>query len=124
MIYTKWDWIRRACRLCGMENSALIAEELDKLISKLYLRKTTPQWIEEYRNYNLTKTTDIYHAATAGEFCVPCYERFRERHPSCEGCLLVINGEECLCDFSLFSKFLYEFHNEKSFTILNFELPC
>ena len=123
MLYTKWDWISRGCALCGLENSALIAKELDTSISKLYMERYTTAWIALHRCFNVLDKGSLLEVAQCVAFCVPCEIRKLEK-ASCAECRLAKHDEVCLCEHSLFQKFLNTFTDEIDFAIIDLEMPC
>lgn len=98
---SKWIWLRKKCSRLGFKKAAVLAQEIDDVLLRLYGDSSTEEWRFAEKSY-----VKAYFKASRLDFildtrfCPGCVES-----KDCESCLF---GEEvgiCTENYSLFSRF-------------------
>lgn len=93
----KWEYVAKLCRHEGYVKSAEVADEIDKILDRLYKQKHTAAWRRDFPPDCL----DIHEVASITEFCIACVVH---KH-SCYKCKFMLKTGKCTHDESLLSRF-------------------
>jgi len=104
---SKWEWIEKACVENGFKRSAIIANEIETLLKRLYCNTKTKEWENDHEAYVFDDAEEIDFLRSSPEYCIACVES-----QNCEDCLLAIGDFRCSNEKSLYRKFTNVFWKE------------
>ena len=121
----KWEWVRNYCTLHGYEESAEIADQIDRVLCYLYGDVDTGEWrdyvrdardgIKETGEIGLDRVEVRDGVVSASAFCIACVESRRSchcEHDPCDACKFRELVGACNESGSLFREFMWCWKSE------------
>jgi len=103
---TKWQYIASRCEAEGFSESAKIAKKIDKVLRKLYGKKHTLTWANDYK---FLDSMTIFSVAKSLNYCIAC-----EVHEvKCDFCDFGKEVGKCGDELSLYRNFVKTFLSER-----------